>query len=232
VSASEAAKPVTAATGEISEQYRRARPSERETADSTWLGLRWLLGGPTNTGRLRGDGNVEERAGSEHQWQQHQASGNIHRRTISSRRLRGELGPLEDDPRPNAKRCNRTTLRQSPLCAICTELSGRVPAPITVSPNEPRSFVVLAPTSTSSSMDAAQLRDGLEAARRDREPKTLLADPSTGINIYPGANQCVWLMLICPPIRQSGPNTTPSPVTAPGPILQRGPISAWASITA
>jgi hypothetical protein len=32
--------PVTAATGEISEQYRRARPSERETADSTWPGLR------------------------------------------------------------------------------------------------------------------------------------------------------------------------------------------------
>ena len=32
--------PVTAATGEISEQYRRARPSERETADSPWLGLR------------------------------------------------------------------------------------------------------------------------------------------------------------------------------------------------
>jgi transposase len=31
---------VTTATGEIPEQYRRAKPSERETADSTWPGLR------------------------------------------------------------------------------------------------------------------------------------------------------------------------------------------------
>jgi transposase-like protein len=84
------------------------RPSERETVDPPGLGLRWLLDGPTNTVRLRGDGNVEERAGSEHQWQRHQGSGNIHRRTISSRRLRGELGPLADHPRPDAKRCNRT----------------------------------------------------------------------------------------------------------------------------
>jgi hypothetical protein len=95
--------PITAATGEIPEQYRRARPSERETVDPPGLGLRWLLDGPTITGRLRGDGNVEERSGSEHQWQRHQGSGNIHRRTVSSRRLRGELGPLEDDSRPSAK---------------------------------------------------------------------------------------------------------------------------------
>jgi DDE domain len=32
--------PATAATVGISKQYRRARPSERETADSTWPGLR------------------------------------------------------------------------------------------------------------------------------------------------------------------------------------------------
>jgi hypothetical protein len=33
---------------------------------------------------------------------------NVHRRTISSRRWRGELGPLADDPPPNPKRCNST----------------------------------------------------------------------------------------------------------------------------
>jgi hypothetical protein len=100
--------PLTAATGVIPEQYRRARPSERETADSRWTGLRWLLDGPTNTGRLRGDGNDAEGASSEHRPQRHPDPGNVHRCAISSRRLRDELGTLADDPRHNPKRCNRT----------------------------------------------------------------------------------------------------------------------------
>jgi DDE domain len=42
-----------------------------------------------------------------HRRQRHPDPGNVHRRTISCRRLRGELGPLADDPRPKPKRCNR-----------------------------------------------------------------------------------------------------------------------------
>src|ERR1700733_11626821 len=72
------------------------------------LGLRWILDGPTNTVRLRGDGNDEEGASSEHRRQRYPGPGGAHRRTISSRRLRGELRPLADDPRPNPKRCNGT----------------------------------------------------------------------------------------------------------------------------
>jgi hypothetical protein len=86
--------------------------SQFGAARERWFAAVFLTGGRTGPD-ARSDqrallGNVEERAGSEHQWQRHQGSGNIHRRTVSSRRLRGELGPLEDDPRPNAKRCNRT----------------------------------------------------------------------------------------------------------------------------
>ena len=50
----QALAPVTGATGEIPEQYRRARPSERKTAASTWPGLRCLLDGPTKMWRSRG----------------------------------------------------------------------------------------------------------------------------------------------------------------------------------
>jgi hypothetical protein len=91
---------VKAATGEIPEQYCRARPSERETTDPPGLGLRWLLDGPTNTVRLRGDGNNEEGACSEYRRQRHPDPGGAHRRTILSRRLRGALGSLAHDPRP------------------------------------------------------------------------------------------------------------------------------------
>jgi hypothetical protein len=105
----QALAPVTAATGEIPEQYRRARPSERATAASTWPGLRCLLDGPTNTGGLRAGGNYEEGASSDHRRPRHPDPGNVHRRTISSRRLRGELGPLANDPRPKPQ-----TLQQNP----------------------------------------------------------------------------------------------------------------------
>jgi hypothetical protein len=48
--------------------------------------------------------------------------------------------------------CATTTQHQPSwtLCPIWTRLSRRDPAPIVVSPVEPRSMVVLAPTSTSS----------------------------------------------------------------------------------
>jgi hypothetical protein len=85
----QALAPVTAATGEIPEQYRRARPSERDTAASTWPGLRCLLDGPTNTSGLRAVGDYEEGASSDHRRQRHPDPGNVHRRTISNRRLRG-----------------------------------------------------------------------------------------------------------------------------------------------
>jgi hypothetical protein len=77
-------------------QSRRRNPSQQ------------LRFGPTNAGRLRGDGNDEKGAGSERQRQGQQGPGNVHRRTISSRRLRGEPDPLADEPRPKGKRCNRT----------------------------------------------------------------------------------------------------------------------------
>jgi hypothetical protein len=95
-----AVAPVTAATGEMSEQYRRARPSERETADPSQSRLRWFLGGPINTGRPRGDGNDEEGAGSNH-WRQRQPGPvGVHRRVVSSHRLRDELSPLAESCEP------------------------------------------------------------------------------------------------------------------------------------
>jgi hypothetical protein len=112
--------PITAATGELTEQYRRARSSERKTIDAPGLGLRRHLDGPTDTGRLRGDGNVKERAGSKHQRQRYHSSGNIHRQTISNRRLTGNLGPIQ------VTRNQRQTLQQNPDNAFIAAFNGRL----------------------------------------------------------------------------------------------------------
>ena len=78
------------------------------------------------------------------------------------------------------------------LCPICTRLSRREPAPITVSCNEPRSIVVLAPTSTSSSrITRPSCGTREEAVRRDGEAEALLADARAGIDIDPRAEQRV-----------------------------------------
>jgi hypothetical protein len=53
--------PVTAATDKISEQYRRARPSECKTSDAIRAWFWRLLDCPTNAGRLRGVGHDQER---------------------------------------------------------------------------------------------------------------------------------------------------------------------------
>jgi hypothetical protein len=92
--------PVTAAAGETSEQYRRARPSERETADPSRPRRRWFLGGPINTGRPRGDGNDEEGAGSDHRRQRQPRPVGVHRRFVSSHRTRDELSPLAESYEP------------------------------------------------------------------------------------------------------------------------------------
>ncbi len=52
--------PIATATGEILEQHRRAGPSAGKTVDLSRARLWRLLDGPTNTGRLRGDGNDQE----------------------------------------------------------------------------------------------------------------------------------------------------------------------------
>src|SRR5271167_4117190 len=83
--------PIQAATGEILEQYRGARSPAGETINRTGTWLWWLLDGPTNTGRLRGDGDDQERTGSEHRRQRHQGPGRVHRRTIPGGRLRRHL---------------------------------------------------------------------------------------------------------------------------------------------
>src|SRR6202042_1724458 len=87
-------------TGKILEQYCGAGSSAGETADLSWARLWQLLDGPTNTGRLRGDGNDQERAGSKHRRQPHQGPGGVHRRAVRSRRLRGGMISLAADPPP------------------------------------------------------------------------------------------------------------------------------------
>jgi hypothetical protein len=72
---------------------------KRLTRPGAWL---WrLLHRPTNAGRLRGDGNGQERAGSERLWQRHHGPGEVHRRIVQNCRVRGELIPhLTDDCQP------------------------------------------------------------------------------------------------------------------------------------
>ena len=60
----------------------RARPPQRETVDQSGPRLWQLLDGATNADGLRGDGDDQEGAGSEHQRQRHQGSGEIHRRVV------------------------------------------------------------------------------------------------------------------------------------------------------
>ena len=82
---------ITAAAGEIFEQHRRARSPAGETINRPGTWLWWLLDGPTNAGRLRGNGDDQERAGSEHRRQRHQGPGRVHRRTVPAGRLRRHL---------------------------------------------------------------------------------------------------------------------------------------------
>ena len=50
-----------------------------------------LLDSPTNAGRLRGDGDDQEGAGSKHWRQRHQGPGRVHRRTVPGGILRRRL---------------------------------------------------------------------------------------------------------------------------------------------
>jgi hypothetical protein len=117
------------------------------------------------------------------------------------------------------------------LWPIWTRLSRREPAPITVSRDDPRSIVLFAPTSTSSSrmtrpswgtreihlwwrrIQTLPVRSG----RRDRRKHVL--PEAHGLSSH---------------VRQSGSLDLQSrrlPITAQGPIRQPGPISAPVSIT-
>jgi hypothetical protein len=119
-------------TTDASEQVRfcylrldyRARPSARETADPTGAWLRQLLDGATNIGRLRGDGDDQERAGSQHRWQRHQDPGEIHHRAVRGGRLRRYFIPLVDHPRPTPN--------------VATEPGRQEPYPLGSGPDEPR----------------------------------------------------------------------------------------------
>jgi hypothetical protein len=86
------------------ELWRRSRPQQVKYLNNIvkrdhrnvrrreprWPRLRWLLHSPENTGKLRGDGDDEEGASSEHRRQRHPDPGNVHCRTISSCGLSGE----------------------------------------------------------------------------------------------------------------------------------------------
>src|ERR1700733_10204894 len=87
------------------ELEKRIRPHLRKSngswrVDETYVRVegRWMClyravdsCGQTNAGRPRGDGDDQERPGSEHQRQRHQDSGRIHRRTVPGDRLRRHL---------------------------------------------------------------------------------------------------------------------------------------------
>jgi hypothetical protein len=85
----------------LSETPCRAADPASETINRPRTWLWWLLDGPTNAGRLRGDGDDQERAGSEHRRQRHQGSGSIHRWTVPGGRLRRHLilSRMTRDPR-------------------------------------------------------------------------------------------------------------------------------------
>src|SRR4051794_36074215 len=101
--------PVASATGEILEQYRGAGSPQNETVDRSGPRLWRLLHSPTNTGGLRGDGDDQERAGSEHWWQRHQGPGKVHRRAVPGYCLSCHLILSQNDlPTADAKLCNRT----------------------------------------------------------------------------------------------------------------------------
>ena len=70
----------------VEQDHRRVKRLNRSGA---WL--RWFLDGPTNAGRLRGDGDDQERASSEHRRQRYQGPGTVRRRTVRSGRLRRRL---------------------------------------------------------------------------------------------------------------------------------------------
>src|SRR6201991_495570 len=59
--------------GQTIEQHRRARSSAGEAINRPRAWLRWFLDGPTNAGRIRGDGDDQKGAGSEHQRRRHQS---------------------------------------------------------------------------------------------------------------------------------------------------------------
>ena len=84
-----------------------------------------------------------------------------------------------------------TMMQQRPsttLCPICTRLSSREPAPITVSPAEPRSTVLLAPISTSSCSSTRPSCGTVRNPRTgDRKAEAFLSDPRAGIDIDPVA---------------------------------------------
>ena len=76
------------------------------------------------------------------------------------------------------------------LCPICTRLSIRVPAPMTVSSKVPRSIVVLAPTSTSLSITTRPSCGTVwNPSGRDSEAEPILSDPDARVDIDPVADQ-------------------------------------------
>jgi hypothetical protein len=87
----------------LSETPCRAADPAGETINRPRTWLWWLLVGPTNAGRLRGDGDDQERAGSEHRRQRHQGPGRVHCRTVSAGRLRPRLtfSQTSHSPKPH-----------------------------------------------------------------------------------------------------------------------------------
>ena len=111
------------------------------------------------------------------------------------------------------------------LCAICTRLSMRVPAPMTVSSSAPRSTVVLAPISTSSSITTRPSCGTVwKPSGGDGEAEAVLADADAGIDVDPVADQRVRQRWHAGRSARRGrsPRRRRSPPAAP--IRPRGPI--------
>ena len=106
------------------ELEKRVRPYLRMSngswrVDETYVRVkgRWMYlyravdsrDGATNAGGLRGDGDDQERAGSEHWRERHQGPGKVHRRAVPGCCLRCHLILSQDDPPAvNVKLRNRT----------------------------------------------------------------------------------------------------------------------------
>jgi site-specific DNA recombinase len=168
----------------------RAGPPPRETPGPTGSRLRRLPDGATNAGRLRGDGDGEEGAGSGHRRTRHTGPGQLRRRAVPGRRLTCRL------PRPFATHsnlCNRTGSDQ-----VRPDQPARASRP---PPSTGRATPVMKPASSLARNSAAfatsqavpiRRRSGTRASRsaatsaRGRPVARARVSTAMGVSISPG----------------------------------------------
>ena len=79
---------LASAAVQVSEQHRRAGPPADQTAGPAGARLRQLPNGQTDAGRLRGDGDDQEGAGSQHRRSRHPGTDHLRRQPLPGRRLK------------------------------------------------------------------------------------------------------------------------------------------------